>query len=197
MLAKRTWIMLGVVSLLLLAVSVMLFQVRGGKAAPDVRPEVGYLAPDFALPDLDGKTVRLSDLRGNKAVFLNFWATWCVPCRLEMPTMEKAYQHYQNSGLEILAVSLDAGPKSVVKNFMQELKLTYPALLDPDMEVLRLYRMFGIPASFLIDKEGIIRHREVGYRDWTTPESRKLLEGILKVGSVLPGQPGTRGGEEE
>lgn len=94
--------------------------------------------------------------------------------------MEKAYQEYKGRGLEILAVSIDAGPKSVVKNFMQELKLTFPALLDPEMEVLRLYRIIGIPASFLIDKQGIIRHRELGYRDWTDPESRKLLEGILK-----------------
>ncbi|MGH7409976.1 MAG: peroxiredoxin family protein, partial [Candidatus Methylomirabilis sp.] len=69
---------------------------------------------------------------------------------------------------------------SVVKNFMRELKLDFPVLLDPDMEVLRLYRMVGIPASFLIDKQGIVRHREVGYRDWTDPESRKLLEAVLK-----------------
>ena len=94
--------------------------------------------------------------------------------------MDTAYQEYKSQGLEILAVSLDAGSNSVVKNFMQELKLDLPVLLDPDMEVLRLYRMVGIPASFLIDKQGVVRHREVGYRDWTTPESRKLLETILK-----------------
>ena len=180
MLAKRRWILLGAVSLLLLGASLVIVSVKGGKAAPDVRPEVGYLAPDFTLPDLDGKTVRLSDFRGKKAIFLNFWATWCVPCRQEMPTMEKAYQEYKGRGLEILAVSLAAGSKSVVKNFMQELKLSFPALLDPEMEVLRLYRQFSIPASFLIDKQGIVRHRELGYRDWTTPESRKLLEAILR-----------------
>ncbi|HLE20634.1 MAG TPA: TlpA disulfide reductase family protein, partial [Vicinamibacteria bacterium] len=140
----------------------------------------GYLAPDFTLPSLDGQTVRLSDFRGKKAILLNFWATWCAPCRLEMPTMDKAYQEYKSRGLEILAVNLDAGSNSVVKNFMHELSLSFPALLDPDMEVLRLYRQFSIPATFLIDKQGIVRHRELGYRDWTDPESRKLLEAIVR-----------------
>ena len=180
MLGKRGWIVVVAVSVLLLGLSLIIVQVRGGKAAPEVRPEVGYMAPDFALPSLDGNTVRLSDFRGKKAIFLNFWATWCPPCRLEMPTMEKAYQEYKSQGLEILAVSVDAGQKSVVKNFLQEFKLTFPALLDPDMEVLRLYRMFSLPATFLIDKQGIIRHRELGYSDWTDPESRKKLEEILK-----------------
>ncbi len=177
--AYRGWMMLVAVSLLLLGVFLVIVQGRGSKAGPEIRPEVGHLAPDFTLPSLDGQTVRLSDLRG-KAVLLNFWATWCAPCRLEMPTMDKAYQEYKSRGLEILAVSLDAGSNSVVKNFMQELKLDFPVLLDPDMEVLRLYRQFSIPATFLIDKQGIVRHRELGYRDWTDPESRRLIEAILR-----------------
>ena len=180
MLARRGWILLGAASLLFVGVSLALLQARGGKAALEARPEVGYIASDFTLPSLDGQTVRLSDFRGKKAILLNFWATWCAPCRLEMPTMDKAYQEYKSRGLEILAVSLDAGSNSVVKNFMQELKLDFPVLLDPDMEVLRLYRQFSIPATFLIDKQGIVRHRELGYRDWTDPESRRLLEAILR-----------------
>ena len=176
----RGWMMLVPVSLFILGVFLVIVQGRGSKAAPEIRPEVGYLAPDFTLPSLDGQTVRLSDFRGKKAILLNFWATWCAPCRLEMPTMDKAYQEYKSRGLEILAVNLDAGSNSVVKNFMHELSLSFPALLDPDMEVLRLYRQFSIPATFLIDKQGIVRHRELGYRDWTTPESRKLLEAIVR-----------------
>jgi peroxiredoxin len=179
MMMYRGWMMLLATSLLLLGVFLVIVQGRAGKVAPEIRPEQGYLAPDFALPSLDGQTVRLSDLRG-KAVLLNFWATWCSPCRQEMPTIEKVYQDSKSRGLAILAVSLDAGSKSVVKSFMQELKLEFPVLLDPEMEVLRIYRMVGIPASFLIDKQGIIRHREVGYRNWTDPESRRLLEAILR-----------------
>jgi peroxiredoxin len=167
--------------LFLLAASIALFAAGGREArAKDSSPEVGHPAPDFALPTLAGKTVRLSDFRGKKAVFINFWATWCAPCRLEMPTMEKAYQKYKGKGLEILAVSVDAGPKNAVKNFIDELRLTFPALLDPKREVLGLYRFSAIPASILIDTQGIIRFRELGYRDWTDPKSTKLLEGLLR-----------------
>jgi len=166
---------------LLLAIGLSVWVVAAPQAwAKDPRPEVGHPAPDFALPTLAGKTVRLVDFRGQKAVLINFWATWCAPCRLEMPTMEKGYQKYKGKGLEILAVSVDAGPKSAVKNFMDELGLTFPALLDPDMKVFQLYRLFAIPASFLIDKQGIIRFKELGYRDWTDPKSTKLLEQVLR-----------------
>ncbi len=151
---------------------------RQAAAATGLR--VGSLAPDFVLPSLNGNMVRLSELRGQKAVFINFWATWCPPCRLEMPTMENAYQEYQARGLEILAISIDTGPKDVIRNFMQEYGLTFPILLDPEGEVMHLYRIFSIPASFLIDKAGIIRYKELGYRDWTDLESRKKLEAILK-----------------
>ncbi len=168
------------VTLLLLVLSPFIVQVRGSNAASKVSPEVGYLAPDFALPSLDGKMVRLSDLRGKKGVFINFWATWCPPCRLEMPTIEKVYQDYKSRGLEILAVSIDAGPKGAIESFMRELKLTFPVVLDPEMEVMRRYKFFALPSSVLIDKQGIVRFKEQGYRNWTDPESRKWLEEILR-----------------
>ncbi len=94
--------------------------------------------------------------------------------------MEEAYREYRPGGLEILAISIDTGPKDVIRNFMQEYGLTFPVLLDPESEVMYLYRLFSIPASFLIDTEGIIRFKELGYRDWTDAESRKKLEAILK-----------------
>ncbi len=178
--SNRRWFFAGAGIILFLSPSIALSQGTDERAAPEVQPQVGYLAPDFILPSLDGKTVRLSDFRRKNGVFINFWATWCPPCRLEMPTMEKAYQEYQSRGLEILAVSIDVGPKGVVRNFMEEFRLTFPALLDPEREVMLLYRLFSIPASFLIDKHGIIRFKELGYRDWTDPESRKKLEVILK-----------------
>lgn len=147
-------------------------------AAPEARPEVGYLAPDFALRDLEGRVVRLSDFHG-RAVLLNFWATWCPPCRREMPSMEQAYREYRGRGLEILAVSIDTGGADAVQAFVQELNLTFPVLLDPDMAVLRTYRLGGIPGSFLIDRRGVVRAVEFGFRDWATPESRRKLEALL------------------
>ncbi|MGH7363036.1 MAG: peroxiredoxin family protein [Candidatus Methylomirabilales bacterium] len=148
------------------------------------QPTVGHAAPDFTAPDVHSRPIRLADFRGKHAVLLNFWATWCVPCRQEMPTMERAYREYKGRGLEILAVSIDVGHLPVVAaavtQFMEELKLTFPALLDPEMEVARRYRVFGIPITFLIDREGIIRAREAGFRDWTTPDSRGKLEELLR-----------------
>ena len=155
----------------------------GWGEATDPQPAVGHAAPDFTAPDVHGRPIRLADFRGKRAVFLNFWATWCVPCRVEMPTMEQAYREYKERGLEILAVSVDVGHLPAVvaaaAQFMEELKLTFPALLDPEMEVARRYRVFGIPITFLIDREGIIRAREPGFQDWTTAESRRKLEELL------------------
>ena len=104
MVTKRRWVVPGGASLILLGLSLVIFRVRGGKAAPDVRPEVGYLAPDFALPDLDGKTVRPSDFRGGKAIFLNFWATWCIPCRQEAPVLEATWREYRDRGVMFVGV---------------------------------------------------------------------------------------------
>jgi peroxiredoxin len=155
----------------------------GWGEAAEPQPVVGHTAPDFTAPDVRGRQVRLADFRGKRAVLLNFWATWCVPCRLEMPTMEQAYREYKGRGLEILAVSIDVGNPLVVAvnvlQFMEELQLTFPALLDPEMEVARRYRVFGIPITFLIDREGIVRAREPGFQDWTSPDSRKKLEELL------------------
>lgn len=180
MLAKRRWLLSAAASLIILGLFLFIAQVREIEAAIKVRPEVGYLAPDFTLTSLDGKMVHLSDFRGKKGIFINFWATWGPPCPLEMPTLEKVYQEYQSRGLEILAISIDAGPKSAVKNFIKKFRLTFPVLLDPEMEVMALYRLFSIPASFLVDKQGMIRFKELGYRDWTNPESRKMLEETLR-----------------
>ncbi len=165
------------------AVLALALTAAGWGEARDPQPTVGHAAPDFTAPDVRGRPVRLADFRENRAVLLNFWATWCVPCRLEMPTMEQAYREYKGRGLEVLAVSVDVGHLPVVAagvtRFMEELKLTFPALLDPEMEVARRYRVFGIPVTFLIDREGIIRAREQGFRDWTSPESRKKLQELL------------------
>ncbi len=151
--------------------------------ATDVRPAVGHRAPDFTLPDLESRPVQLSQVLRDKAVLLNFWATWCPPCRREMPTMERAYRDYRQRGLEILAISMDAGDQrtvtEMVGRFMREFTLSFPALLDLDGEVVRAYRLRGLPTTVLIDRTGTIRAVEIGLRDWSSPESRKQLEALL------------------
>lgn len=116
--------------------------------------EVGAEAPDFALQSVEGKTVELSSYRG-QVVVLNFWATWCGPCRVEMPTLEAQYARYRNEGFTVLGVN--AGEeRAQVEEFEQELGLTFPLLLDPEERIQRLYRIRAYPTSILIDRQGKI-----------------------------------------
>jgi len=144
------------------------------------RPEVGYFAPDFTLPSLDGRTVRLSDFRGKKVVFLNFWATWCGPCRAEMPSMQTLYEEFQGKDFEMLAVSVDRyGSDKPVQNFTEERRLTFPVLLDRDGSTQTRYGVYGIPTTLLVDKSGTIVKKEVGARDWSTPEIKAEIERLI------------------
>lgn len=152
----------------------------GELVADDPRPEEGHPAPDFSLKSLDGKTVRLSDLRGKKVVLINFWATWCPPCRFEMPTMQQIYSEYKGKGFEILAINIEPDATKEIREFMKELRLSFPVLLDPEMKVARKYRVFGLPVSVLIDRQGVIRLRDTGYNDWSSKESRRHVETLLK-----------------
>jgi cytochrome c biogenesis protein CcmG/thiol:disulfide interchange protein DsbE len=133
---------------------------------PPVRP--GLPAPNFTFPGLDGKKMSLTDLKG-KVVFLNVWATWCPPCREEMPSMENLYQELKGKDFEILAISIDASGAKVVTPFMKEFKLSFPALLDPENTVQNLYGTTGVPESFIINKEGIIEKIVIGPMDWASP----------------------------
>jgi len=126
-------------------------------------PREGFPAPDFTLDTLDGSRIKLSDLRG-KVVVVNFWATWCLPCREETPALEKSYEQYKDSGVVILGVNLTSEDSlNDVKAFVQEFSLTYPILLDRDGNVSNyLYQIKGLPTTFFINREGIIRTVLVG-----------------------------------
>ncbi len=125
-------------------------------------PQEGFLAPDFALETLDGEEITLSDLRG-KVVLLNFWATWCPPCRSEMPSFQEAYAKYEEEGFVIVAVNatLQDSPKDVA-DFVAEYGLSFPVVLDLEGEANQLYLVQSLPTSFFIDKEGIIQEVVVG-----------------------------------
>jgi peroxiredoxin len=136
------------------------------------------IAPDFALPDLEGNVKRLSDFQ-SKVVLLNFWATWCPPCRAEMPSMETLYQAYRDQGFEILAVSSDRQGAVVVQPFMQEYRLSFPALLDMSGRVSGMYGVRSIPTSYLLDRQGRVVSREIGARHWANAEARALITSLL------------------
>lgn len=123
----------------------------------------GQLAPDFALTDLQGNTVRLSDFKGKK-VLVNFWATWCPPCRVEMPHMQKFYEDYQSKDVVILGVNLtptEENPDNV-QAFVKEQQLTFPIVLDKEGDVMQTYQVVAYPTTFLLDSDGVIREKFQG-----------------------------------
>ncbi|MGA8941397.1 MAG: thiol-disulfide oxidoreductase ResA [Thermoactinomyces sp.] len=121
---------------------------------------VGEKAPNFELSTLDGKTVRLSDYQG-KTVLLNFWGTWCEPCRTEMPALQKAYETYHKKGLVVLSVNI-AETDVAVSSFARQYGLTFPMLMDRERDVTRLYDVGPIPSTFFIDKDGKISKKIEG-----------------------------------
>ncbi len=154
---------------------------------------VGKVAPDFELPGLDEKPVRLSDYRG-KVVFLNFWATWCKPCREEMPSMEVLYKNFEKDGLVILAVSIDrVTTKKDIPPFVKGMNLTFPVLVDSWGQTDKRYKLMGVPETYIIDQEGVLREKVIGPRDWTVLDNLKVLTGLLKAGSktAAAGVPAT------
>jgi len=142
-----------------------------------VRP--GDAAPNFKLRDMNGQLVALSDLRG-KVVLLNFWATWCGPCRVEMPAMEQLYRSYPRADFEILAVSTDAQGVAVTRPFQQENQLTFPILHDADFRVGLTYGARTLPMTFMVDRQGIVRQQIFGARDWGAPEAHQLIQMLVK-----------------
>ena len=130
--------------------------------APPPSPREGFSAPDFTLDLLGGGQQTLSDLRG-KAVMVNLWASWCPPCRAEMPAIEKVYQAFQAQGLVVLGVNTTfQDSESDVAAFVEEFGLTFPILLDREGGVSRRYQMRGLPSTFFIDRQGIIRTVVIG-----------------------------------
>ena len=125
--------------------------------------QTGKPAPDFRLKTLDGNEIKLSDLRG-KTVLINLWASWCPPCRYEMPGIQAAYEKFNGKGLVVLGINFTAQDNlQDVRDFVTELKLTFPILLDESGDVSAgLYGMRGLPTSYFIDTQGILRRIQVG-----------------------------------
>ncbi len=140
-------------------------------------PQEPVEAPELKLAGVDGRPVDLADLRG-KLVFLNFWATWCVPCRREMPAMERLHRAYRERGLAVAAVNYKES-KREVQPFVEELGLTFVVPLDPKGTVTRSFGVRALPVTYLVDRDGKILWKAQGRRDWDDPHGRAYFERVL------------------
>ncbi len=138
-------------------------------------------APDFSLPDIDGEKHSLSDYRG-KVLIVNFWATWCPPCRAEMPSMERAWKRYQGRGLVIVAVNVGEGEDAIFQ-FTAEHPVTFPIVLDEDSKVVTDWGVRGLPTTFVVDPQGRVVYRAIGGREWDDPA---LLDKVMALASSTP-----------
>ena len=139
----------------------------------------GQKAPALSLATLDGGRTTLADHRG-KLVVLNFWATWCHPCALEMPSLEALWRRYRDRGLVVVAVSVDRGsPRNLLEPYVRNSKLTFPILLDPDAKTSDGWRVTALPSTFLISPGGDATGMAVGAREWDSAEMQALVERLL------------------
>jgi len=145
-----------------------------------IRPSRQKAAEDFRLTLADGSTFRLSEHRG-KTVLINFWATWCPPCREEMPALERLYRQHKDHGLVLVAVSIDADPK-VVGPYVRASNLTFPIALDPKAEVATAYGVRALPSSFVVDRQGTMTALALGPRAWDNDASHSLIEQLTAMG---------------
>ncbi len=145
---------------------------------PAPAPVVGAPAPDFTLADLSGTQVSLSDFKG-QVVLLNFWATWCPPCKLEMPTLQQHYVDFKDQGLVVVGV--EAGePKAEVQAFAAEQRLTFPILADEKSAVTDQYRVLALPTTFVIDRQGVIVRQHRGMMDEAQVDEYLAALGLKK-----------------
>jgi len=138
------------------------------------------LAPDFSLHHRNGTPYRLSELRG-KVILVNFWATWCPPCRAELPTLQRAWERLKGKDFVVLAITVDENEQAIDKFFLTlSHAVTFPVLTDAHMDAAQFWPLRGLPATFLVDKTGHVSHVVHGALDWSSPELIRLLERLLQ-----------------
>jgi len=166
-----------IVSISLLLIVIMLIACsRKERAQPALE---GKAAPDFTVRDLAGKETRLSDLKG-KVALVNFWATWCPPCREEVPSMAVLNRLMAGKPFRMLAISIDQGGKEAVEAFFKQANTSLPAYLDSDGAIAKKYGITGVPETFVIDRKGVIIKKVIGPLDWSAPEVVRFLDEAMR-----------------
>lgn len=151
---------------------------KGGGTSATAAAE-GAMAPDFSVKDLGGKEIKLSSLKG-KVVMVNFWATWCPPCKEEIPSMMKLNKSMEGKPFQMLAVSIDEGGKADVEKYFKSSGNSLPACLDSDGAVSKSYGITGVPETFIVDKSGKIQKKIVGGMDWNSAEVLSYMNELLQ-----------------
>ncbi len=146
---------------------------------PGGPPAVGQAAPDFTLKDFAGKPVALADLRG-KVVIVNFWATWCPPCREEMPSMEQLHRELADEGLVLLAINIEKNGRETVPKLLADNPHSFPILFDDQETVQKRYGVYKFPESFIVRKDGVISDKVIGAIDWAHPRNIAYFRDLLK-----------------
>ena len=174
-------LVLVVVVLLLVAGSLYIGSASSSRPAyePVAVVGIGELAPDFQLEDTKGQKISLAELRG-KVVLVNFWATWCPPCRAEMPSMEKLNEVMAGEDFVMLAINVEENGRSVVPGFLKKSPHEFSVLYDDKGIVQRLYGVYKFPESFVVRKDGIIDDKVIGAIDWAHPETVDYFKGLTK-----------------
>lgn len=156
------------------------FAISSCAPAENAGPRVGSPAPGYQAATLDGDSVTLASFRG-KPVLLNLWATWCAPCRYETPFLQSLYEEWGPRGLELVGVSLDTGNATdLVREFAEEYGVTYTILVDPQMVGMETYQVLGLPATFLIDREGVLRWMKFGPVSETDQDFLSAIETVVE-----------------
>jgi len=172
---KKQWFIISAVLAVMTAGAVL-----GVRLAPDIFPvEVGSHAPAFAAVDLaTGDSTGLDRYRG-QVVLLNIWATWCEPCRVEMPSLERLHQKLGNQGLKIVSVSIDEAGPEVVRNFQREYGLTFDMLQDRSRAIERIYQTTGVPETFVLNRDGDIVKKVIGAHPWDSAADEDLIRRLI------------------
>ena len=173
---SKQWTMVGAVvaGLVLGAVALVKF----GPKLEGV--EVGKRVPDFTAVNIaSGDSVSLHKAMDGQVTLVNIWATYCIPCRAEMPAMEQLYKELGPKGLRIIAISVDEGSPKDVQDFVKELDLTFDVLQDRSGDIQRVFQTTGVPESFLLDKQGVIVKKVIGEHPWSSQSNQRIVTDLL------------------
>ena len=173
---SKQWLMVGVIvaGLALGAAALVLF-------GPNIEGvEVGKRAPDYKAARLtSGDSVSIHDAARGHVTLVNIWATWCIPCRAEMPAIEQLWRQLGPKGLRIVSISIDESDPSEVRSFAKEYGLTFDILHDKSTRIQQVYQTTGVPESFLLDKQGLIVKKVIGEHPWSSPSNQRLVADLL------------------